>query len=310
MKGIKNLFKNTDNRIKFLLVLVCAYMMVMAGFQDVGAVSELAGYEPAISVVVQDGTEEAKTYLLKKGTVEQALSDLEITLNEEDTLNLALTDQVTEGTTLEITRVTYEEVKETEDIPFETEYVTTSDSQVFGNKVVQEGVNGTKENTYQVRMVNGVEESRTLVSETVIQEPVNKQIARSNVAAQASFTGILTRYGADCAGCSGRTAAGLVVTANGVKNSGKVTLTYNGGEYYVLAADRSIPFGTIIEVSYHNFSLPDPFYGIVLDRGGAITGSHIDVYCGGESNSFFSGGTSYNTQFRILSVGNGRTGIY
>jgi hypothetical protein len=120
VKGIKNLFKNTDNRIKFLLVLVCAYMMVMAGFQDVGAVSELAGYEPAISVVVQDGTEEAKTYLLKKGTVEQALSDLEITLNEEDTLNLALTDQVTEGTTLEITRVTYEEVKETEDIPFET----------------------------------------------------------------------------------------------------------------------------------------------------------------------------------------------
>ena len=130
-------------------------------------------------------------------------------------------------------------------------------------------------------------------------------VERGTVGTGVTFTGRLTRYGADCVGCGNRTAAGLYVTTNGVENSGKVTMSYNGGEYYVLAADGSIPFGSILKVSNHGFSIPDPFYGIVLDRGGAITGTNVDVFCGGESASFFSGGTSYSTQFEIVALGNG-----
>ena len=310
LRKMKEVFTNTDRKFKILLVMVCAYVMVLVGYQDVGAVSELVGYEPAIRVQLKDGASEEKSYLIKRGTVSQALNDMEVVLGEEDTCNLALDSEVVEGSVLEVTRVTYEEVKENENIPYKTEYVNAEGGQVFGNKVITEGVNGQKENTYRVKKVNGQEDSRELLNSTVVKEPVTKQVARANVAPQATFSGVLTRYGADCNGCSGRTAAGLVVTANGVKNSGKVTLSYNGGEYYVLAADRSIPFGTIIEVSNHNFSIPDPFYGIVLDRGGAIKGGHLDVFCGGERNSFFTGGTSRNTQYKIISVGNGRTGIY
>ena len=54
----------------------------------------------------------------------------------------------------------------------------------------------------------------------------------------------------------------------GVTASGR-TVTANGGRF--VAADRSIPFGTMIDV---------PGYGVVpvLDRGGAIKGNRLDVY--------------------------------
>lgn len=49
-----------------------------------------------------------------------------------------------------------------------------------------------------------------------------------------------------------------------------VQLSYNGGSYYCLAADPSIPFGTIIKITNHNLGIESTAYGIVVDRGGAI----------------------------------------
>lgn len=56
--------------------------------------------------------------------------------------------------------------------------------------------------------------------------------------------------------------------ADGITASGK-PVTANGGKF--CAADRSIPFGTMIDI---------PGYGCVpvLDRGGAIRGHKLDVY--------------------------------
>ena len=56
--------------------------------------------------------------------------------------------------------------------------------------------------------------------------------------------------------------------ACGITASGK-PVSANGGRF--CAADRTIPFGTIITI---------PGYGRVpvLDRGGAIKGNHLDVY--------------------------------
>ena len=57
--------------------------------------------------------------------------------------------------------------------------------------------------------------------------------------------------------------------AYGITASGR-PVTANGGRF--CAAPRSIPFGTMIDI---------PGYGVVpvLDRGGAITGDRLDVYC-------------------------------
>ena len=53
--------------------------------------------------------------------------------------------------------------------------------------------------------------------------------------------------------------------------------------------DASVPFYSIVEITNHGLSgmgiSPDqPLKCIVLDRGGAITGNHVDLYIGSEKN--------------------------
>ena len=85
-------------------------------------------------------------------------------------------------------------------------------------------------------------------------------------------------------------------------------MTYKGRKYYCLAADRSIPFGTVIKISNHNLNTDSTIYGIVVDRGGAIKGNKVDIFKGSEGSGakYFGGGTSTNTKFEIVSVGSGR----
>jgi len=59
--------------------------------------------------------------------------------------------------------------------------------------------------------------------------------------------------------------------AHGVTASGK-PVAANGGRF--VAADRPIPFGTLITVPGYANGQPVP----VLDRGGAIKGNRLDVY--------------------------------
>ena len=302
---MKEKFKKIDLKTRILGLLACFYVVILISFQQVEAVQELKDYEPAISIELKDGKKKAVKYLVKSTSLENVLNDLNIKLGEEDSINLKMDTEIEEGAKINITRVTYEEERVKEKIAYEIEYVDSTDPNLFGTRVKSEGQEGIKEVIYKKRLINGKEVKREKIGSEVTKEPVAAVVERGTVGTGVTFTGRVTRYGADCVGCGNRTAAGLYLTTNGVENSGKVTMSYNGGEYYVLAADGSIPFGSILKVSNHGFSIPDPFYGIVLDRGGAITGTNVDVFCGGESASFFSGGTSYSTQFEIVALGNG-----
>ena len=76
--------------------------------------------------------------------------------------------------------------------------------------------------------------------------------------------------GPDCKGCSGVTASGYNVHNN---------IYYNDKEYgkiRILAADKSLPFGTIVRIKNLNV-FNEPIMAIVLDRGGAI-GFNKKVY--------------------------------
>lgn len=113
----------------------------------------------------------------------------------------------------------------------------------------------------------------------------------------AEFRAKATLYGMDCAGCyiredgSARTATGVALhPTKGVLQSDGTWLegiTYDG--YYIIAADASIPFYSIIELENHGIrgmgiSPDQPIRCIVLDRGGAISKNKIDFYIGPESN--------------------------
>lgn len=67
-----------------------------------------------------------------------------------------------------------------------------------------------------------------------------------------------------CIKCCGRWADGMTA-------SGK-PVTANGGRF--VAADRTLPFGTLVIVPGYADGKPVP----VLDRGGAIHGDRLDVF--------------------------------
>lgn len=305
LKKAKEAIGTTSSRTRGIVAVAVIYLVVMITTVSLGAVDQLVDYIPTVNINVKDGLEDPKGYLVKQDTVAHVLDEVDIVLNEGDTVDKDPDYIVQADDSLTVFRLTTKTVVEESKIPYKT---ITKGSGTWGTKVTQEGKNGILKQTYSVSYKNDEEVSRKLVKEERV-EPVDKIVSASGVSEGASFTGRLTVYGGDCAGCSGRAASGLNLSAkSGVNNSNSPYLTYRGKKYYCLAADRSIPFGTVIKISNHNLSTEGTIYGIVVDRGGAIKGNKIDIFKGSESSgsSYFSGGTSNNTKFEIVSVGSGR----
>ncbi len=113
----------------------------------------------------------------------------------------------------------------------------------------------------------------------------------------ATYNGNITAYGPDCTGCIGITASGY-----NVKN----TIYYQDKEYgkvRILAADKSLPFGTIIRINNLNIS-NEPIIGIVLDRGSAIgfnKNAYFDLLYRSEKESSFFG--RQKATFEVLRKG-------
>lgn len=290
-------------------IFICLYIAIMALYFNRSEAIELNDYKETSEILINDGGQGEKIHYVHLSTVENALNDLSITLNDEDSLNLEMDHTLTSTDVIEITRVTYDEYRTQVSIPFTTEYVKSEDETLIGTRLVNEGEKGIKDIIYTRKFINGKEVERVETGSEVMKEPVARTFETGSVTTGRIFTGKLTSYGADCIGCGTRTAAGLYVTVNGVKNERKATLTYNGTEYYVLAADRQFPFGTIVKISNHNFTIPDPFYGIILDRGGAVKGTKMDLFSGSQKNPLF-GGSGGTVTIEVIQMGNGRTSIY
>lgn len=133
------------------------------------------------------------------------------------------------------------------------------------------------------------------------------------------FPSKFVTYGVDCVGCNttsdgkGGTSAGVSVSKTSVKQqNGEWKEGIKYGDYYIVAADPSIPLCSILTVYDHGFSgeglSPNkPFQAIVLDRGGAIKGSTLDLFKGSEKNSSLSNNRDANPRVVIERVG-GRLG--
>lgn len=133
-----------------------------------------------------------------------------------------------------------------------------------------------------------------------------------------TFYPYTTTYGVDCYGCGGEDGRGG--TAHGVTLDANLGVLVNGawqpgiqyGPYYIIAADPGIPMCSIVKIENHGLSgagiTPDkPYYAIVLDRGGAIYGSHIDLYTGWENSSAVTKVANTQAVAEILRYG-GSTG--
>ena len=104
-------------------------------------------------------------------TVRDILNGLEITLSDSDILSCTLDAETYDGMSIEITRITLETIEYDEPIPYET--VTYEDSSMPTGSVVvlREGAEGVTRYTAQIAYRNGVEISRTILSQSVIVAP-------------------------------------------------------------------------------------------------------------------------------------------
>ena len=310
MKTIKQIISDADPRLKGVLVIMVVYVMVMATTVTSGATQEIKGYKETIEIQYQDGGQETKDYLVRQDTVKNVLKELDVNLNAKDTVNKDMSYIVQSKDLLQVNRINEEEVEEMQYVSSQT--IETTGLHLFTTEVVQTGQQGQIKNKVKVTYENGkIVKKELLSSEVVTEKTVTEKtdtiIAHGTIQPGAYFTGKLTTYGGDCAGGNGTSSSGISLSpTTGVKGSHSAKLSYNGGSYYCLAADPSIPFGTIIKITNHNLGIESTAYGIVVDRGGAIKKNHIDIFNGTEAGKYFKGGTSNNTQFEIVSVGSGK----
>ena len=305
MKTIKQIISDADPRLKGVLVIMIVYVMVMATTVTSGATQEIKGYKETIEIQYQDGSQEAKDYLVRQDTVKNVLKELDVNLGTKDTVNKDMAYIVQSKDLLQVNRISEEEVEEIQYVDSQT--IETTGLHLFTTEVVQQGQRGQINNKVKVTYENGKIVKKELLSSEVVTEKTDTIIAHGTVQPGAYFTGKLTTYGGDCAGGNGTSSSGISLSpTTGVKGSNSAKLSYNGGSYYCLAADPSIPFGTIIKITNHNLGIESTAYGIVVDRGGAIKKNHIDIFNGTEAGKYFRGGSSSNTQFEIVSVGSGK----
>lgn len=112
------------------------------------------------------------------------------------------------------------------------------------------------------------------------------------------FIGTLTGYGPDCIGCSGIVACS---PNPDVRNNNIYYTDKEYGKIRILAADRSIPCGSIIKISNFKF-IEESFYGIVLDRGSSIVGLTMDLLYPSENDTIVIG-RQYKIDFKIVRWG-------
>lgn len=140
-----------------------------------------------------------------------------------------------------------------------------------------------------------------------------------SVTVGSEFFPTMVTYGVDCVGCKvnkngvGGTSAGVKLTTTSVlQQNGEWKNGIKYGDYYIVAADPNIPLCSILTIYNHGFTgeglSPDkPFRAIVLDRGGSIQGSILDLFKGSESSRKIRNDRSASSRVVIERVG-GRIG--
>ena len=148
--------------------------------------------------------------------------------------------------------------------------------------------------TYNVKQNNSSTTNTTSLTTTNLGD-----IKTNKLTNPKQFTGTLTGYGPDCKGCGGRVACS---PNPNVKNG---NIYYNDKEYgkiRILAADKSIPCGSIVHIENFKFVENNEFIGIVLDRGSAIVGNTMDLLYPSEADTV-SIGRQRNISFTVLRWG-------
>lgn len=131
---------------------------------------------------------ETQEVMMIEGTVQDALEQAGVVLEEHDYTVPSLYAPVTKDSEIEVNRVTYVDTVEYETVPFETVYTYTSQFHAKRRKTIvrQEGQEGKLQITNRERWVNGELESAQEVGRKTLIQPKNEIVRAYKAGAPVS----------------------------------------------------------------------------------------------------------------------------
>ncbi len=153
---------------------------------------------------------------------------------------------------------------------------------------IENGTNKNETKTYNENLNRTIDlasmAEKVETEKAILNSRMQDQIANNNESNQPfkqnlsiyeamdTYVGDLTGYSPYCTGCSG-VLPGLRVNA---RETGIYYTDKEYGTIRIVAASKNLPFGSIIRFNLPNESA-QPIIAVVADRGGAITGTKLDL---------------------------------
>lgn len=218
-------------------------------------------------------------------SLENLLQRLGVPTGEGYVVSMAMDTQTYDGMEVEVSWIVENRESYTTEIPYETVYCDDPSMEVGQEKVVSEGVPGQKLCEADVVYVNSQESQRTVITETVLSEPVSQIVARGtgeSVGEKSDMpligdgfivlpTGeVLTYTHTDEFKCTAYTAWIDDVTGT--------TATGTKARVGAIAVDPTVvPYGTRMFIITKD---GEYVYGIATaeDCGGGVKGKHFDLF--------------------------------
>lgn len=206
--------------------------------------------------------------------------------------------------TVKVTRVTFQDTKSTEEIPYGTTTVTSTSYVAGSSQVTTAGVNGSKEVTRRTTFHDGVAVSETVIAETVITPSVDEVITigtASGRATVAQSAAALASVASPTSFYPGQVVspapANVPLDANGIPVNYSKIMTGKTSAYtspvggvvscgqvakigLVAVNPNIIPYGTRMYIVANDGTVYG--YAIAADTGGALMSGKvlIDLYMG------------------------------
>ena len=152
------------------------YDVVTLGSRNNDELSEII-INRAFEVPVTADGKTVTVFATSLETVGYVLDKADITIDDDDIINVNVDALVEDGTEIVIQRVVRKVETKTSAIPFETEYTTSSFYKRNTENTVTEGEEGELTTVSETTYIDGVLSSFNVISEEVTKEPVNEVIA-------------------------------------------------------------------------------------------------------------------------------------
>ncbi|MCR5485532.1 MAG: G5 domain-containing protein [Clostridiales bacterium] len=237
----------------------------------------------AFNVYVKDG-DEIKTLTTTGGKVGFALNTLGVTLEDQDELNYALDDELTDGMTIEVARCHYKAHKVREEYAYDVTEIKDPTRYTGQRRVLKKGENGIAEKIYLDKYIGDVCVSSDELTSNVIKEAVNEEVAVGTKGMVVPNTPYNTISPLDVPSSLRLDENGLPTNYSSYMDG--VATAYCGDEYtasglpagrgYIAVDPRVIPYGTELYV----VSLDGRYvygYCIAADTGGFVEGGWADA---------------------------------